>query len=111
MNIKIKPILKWVGGKTQIINKIIEKMPIEFNNYREIFLGGGSVLISILYLIRENKIKIHGEIYAYDLNEHLIHVYINIQNNHDALYVVLKNIIDEYNECQVMNIMNVQKLK
>jgi len=32
MNIKIKPILKWVGGKTQIIDKIVEKMQIEFNN-------------------------------------------------------------------------------
>ena len=37
-NIKIpKPVLKWVGGKTQILNIIILKFPIEMNNYREMF--------------------------------------------------------------------------
>jgi DNA adenine methylase len=39
----IKPIIKWVGGKTQIIDKIINNFPNEINNYREIFLGGGCV--------------------------------------------------------------------
>ena len=34
-----KPILKWVGGKTQILDKLIIEFPIEINNYREIFLG------------------------------------------------------------------------
>ena len=30
-----KPFLKWVGGKTQIINNIINKLPVEMNNYHE----------------------------------------------------------------------------
>ena len=42
-----KPILKWVGGKTQIIYTIIKKFPIEINNYREVFVGGGSVLLTL----------------------------------------------------------------
>ena len=34
-----KPFLKWVGGKTQLIDKIIEKLPKEMNNYHELFLS------------------------------------------------------------------------
>merc|ERR1711918_23296 len=32
-----KPFLKWVGGKTQIIDDIISKLPNEINNYHELF--------------------------------------------------------------------------
>ena len=45
-----KPFLKWVGGKTQIIESIISKVPAEMNNYHDTFLGGGSVLFAILSL-------------------------------------------------------------
>ena len=75
----VKPILKWVGGKTQIIDKLIVEFPTEINNYREIFLGGGSVLLTLLSYVKSGIIKIHGNIYAYDLNEPLIYIYKNIQ--------------------------------
>jgi len=76
----VKPIIKWVGGKTQIIDKVIANFPIEINNYREIFLGGGSVLFALLSYAKKNIIKIRGNIYAYDLNEQLINIYKNIQS-------------------------------
>ena len=55
----VKPIIKWVGGKTQIIDKIITNFPIEINNYREVFLGGGSVLLATLSYVKNGKIKIN----------------------------------------------------
>ncbi len=99
-NIKIhKPILKWVGGKTQIINSIINNFPKEINNYHDIFLGGGSVLFSLLSYSKNNIIKINGKIYAYDLNEPLIYVYKNIQLNHNELYIEIEKLINEFNDC------------
>ena len=66
-----KPILKWVGGKTQIINKITIEYPKIINNYHEIFLGGGSTLFALLSYVKSGVIKMNGQIYAYDLNEEL----------------------------------------
>ena len=91
-----KPFLKWVGGKTQIINKIIEKFPRKMNNYYEIFLGGGSVLLAILSLEKHGKIIIKNKIYAYDLNESLIDVYKNIQSNKNELFEYITTYITEY---------------
>jgi DNA adenine methylase len=94
-----KPILKWVGGKTQIIDKLIADFPVEINNYREAFLGGGSVLLTLLSYVKSGIIKIHGNIYAYDLNEPLIYIYKNIQTHHNELYDILQTIITDFNGC------------
>jgi len=94
-----KPILKWVGGKTQIMDKLIVDFPIEINNYREAFLGGGSVLLTLLSYVKSGVIKIHGNIYAYDLNEPLIYIYKNMQTRHNELYDALQNIIADFNDC------------
>ena len=94
-----KPIVKWVGGKTQIIDKIVSELPRELNNYHEIFLGGGSVLFALLTEFNNNKIKINGNIYAYDLNEPLIYLYKNIQINHIELYNEIHKLITEFNSC------------
>ena len=94
-----KPIIKWVGGKTQILDKLLLQFPVEINNYHEIFLGGGSVLLAVLAYIKAGLIKINGNIYAHDLNSALIGIYKNIQNRHEELYEELQKIIQEYNQC------------
>ena len=96
-----KPIIKWVGGKTQIIDKIIYEYPTTMTNYHEIFLGGGSVLLALLSYKKAGYINItDGEtINAYDINETLISLYKNIQSKHNELYTTLKQIIDEFNSC------------
>jgi len=91
-----KPFLKWVGGKTQIINKIINKIPSKMYNYHELFLGGGSVLLAMLSLQQQEKIIIRGKIYAYDINYDLINVYKNIQQNKDILFSHIAHYIQAY---------------
>ncbi|HDR04445.1 MAG TPA: DNA adenine methylase, partial [Candidatus Marinimicrobia bacterium] len=53
MKAKAKPFIKWVGGKTQLIQKIDQALPENFDSlkdltYIEPFVGGGAVLFWIL---------------------------------------------------------------
>ena len=90
-----KPVLKWVGGKTQIMDSIISILPDRINDFYEIFLGGGSVLLNILKEVQEGNIIINN-IYAYDINPGLIGMYLNIQNNWELLYDEVKVLINEF---------------
>lgn len=92
----IKPFLKWVGGKTQIIEKILGEFPTYMENYQEIFLGGGSVLLGLLTLQQEGKIEIKKKIYAYDYNKSLIHLYKNIQKTPKKFINTINKIINQY---------------
>ena len=88
----MKPFLKWVGGKTQIIDKIMEYVPREIANYHDLFLGGGSTLFAIL----ESDRVITGKIYAYDINEPLIWCYKNIQKLPGDVHVYMSLYANKY---------------
>ena len=94
-----KPLLKWIGGKTQIITTILDGFPKDIQNYHEVFLGGGSVLFALLSYVKAGIITVHGEICAYDVNQPLIHFYKNVQCDHVNLYTALQTCIREYKEC------------
>jgi len=96
-----KPFLKWVGGKTQIIEDIMARFPKTLNNYHEPFLGGGSVLLAFLSHIANGTINVNGKIYASDINTSLIGLYRNIQANPDALITETRKLIDEFAACEI----------
>jgi len=89
----IKPIVKWIGGKNKIMNKIIDKLPPKFNNYYEPFVGGGSVFLSIPYTEKA---------YINDFNKDLINIYKLIKNDYDGLYKALKSLETKYNKSKNM---------
>lgn len=97
----IKPLIKWVGGKTQILPQIFSVWPNRFpiNNYHEIFVGGGSVLLAFLSKCKKGEYTLNGNIYAYDINPSLINMYKNIQTNPDALYETIQTYINTMREC------------
>ena len=95
----IKPFIKWVGGKTQIIEDVLALFPKEVQNYYEPFLGGGSVLLGLLSYIRANKIKLVGKIYASDLNYNLINLYKTVQSNPSGLIKEIDALTEDYNKC------------
>lgn len=47
MNNKSKPFIVWVGGKRKIVDKLLEYIPTNLNNYYEPFLGGGALFFSL----------------------------------------------------------------
>jgi len=96
----IKPFVKWVGGKSQIINDVIALFPKEIQNYHEPFLGGGSVLLALLSHKNNGTIRISGKIYASDLNSNLIALYKNIQSNPDSVIAEVNRICNEFATCK-----------
>lgn len=94
----MKPILKWVGGKTQIIDKVLSKFPEHISgNYIEPFVGGGSVLLGVLTAIKNNKLHISGNIFASDINETLIALYNFIKQDPQSFYDTILPYIQKYN--------------
>lgn len=92
--IKIKPFLRWVGGKSWLTKYIEEFLPSEFNNYYEPFLGGGAIFF---YLKSKGFIK--NKAYLSDSNGELINAYRVIKSNTSELIKILekqKDSEDEY---------------
>lgn len=76
----VAPVVKWVGGKRQLLNEITPLLPKKITSYCEPFLGGGAVLFSI----QPSKAIVN------DLNGDLIVVYETIRDDVEALIVDLK---------------------
>lgn len=70
----MKPLLKWVGGKTQILQQVLALFPKSCVNYHEPFAGGGSVFLGM-------NIAISGKTFVSDINPHLINFYQVIQQS------------------------------
>ena len=74
-NMLVAPVLKWVGGKRQLLDKLTPLMPKTFSSYCEPFVGGGAMLFSI-----QPKTA-----YINDVNEELMLVYSIIKNDVNGL--------------------------
>ena len=93
MNKKIKPFLKWAGGKTQLLPVIMERLPQnieEMNRYVEPFIGAGAVFFEFA---KNNSFE---EYIINDINEKLINLYLVIRDNVEELINELVAIRDEY---------------
>jgi len=97
------PIIKWVGGKTQIIDTVMSHFPNSINNYHEIFTGGGSVLLAFLSKVQNKEIIMSGKAYSYDYNKKLINLYKNIQQNVDEVIRELNILCSDLKSCNVMD--------
>lgn len=47
LNRKVRPVLKWAGGKTQLIPQLNQVVPVRFGKYIEPFVGGGALFFHL----------------------------------------------------------------
>ncbi len=55
--IQAKPFVKWVGGKRSLLPELMRRVPTEFKNYYEPFVGGGALFYN---LKNKGKLDISG---------------------------------------------------
>jgi len=91
----MKPFIKWVGGKTQILDNVFNLFPDKINNYYEPFIGGGSVLIKLLEKIERGDISVK-HIFVSDINQTLINCYNMIKYDCDTLIDLLQSFKSNY---------------
>jgi DNA adenine methylase len=75
------PILKWAGGKRQLLDELYERFPQSYNNYHEPFIGGGALFFDIN--------PTHGTIN--DVNPRLVNFYRQVRDKPDELIEICQN--------------------
>ena len=76
------PIVKWVGGKRQLMFELLKNMPKSYNRYFEPFIGGGALFFE---LQPQNG-------YISDMNEELINLYSVVR---DDVYELIEDLNKE----------------
>lgn len=70
-----RPLLKWAGGKTQLLNEILPLVPQKYNRFIEPFIGGGAVFFALCP---------RAGIIA-DSNPEIINLYQSVSDNVDGV--------------------------
>ncbi|WP_236624487.1 Dam family site-specific DNA-(adenine-N6)-methyltransferase [Actinotignum schaalii] len=75
-----RPLLKWAGGKTQLLPELLERMPTDYGKYIEPFFGGGA-----LFFASRPQRAIIG-----DINPELINLYNAVKDDVHSVIEALK---------------------
>ncbi len=85
--VTLKPFVKWVGGKSQLVEQIEKMLPSDgktvLTKYAEPMVGGGALFFNIL-----SKYDFE-ELYISDINAELINAYQSVKNDVDNLIIKL----------------------
>ena len=91
---KVKPFVKWAGGKARLAETIISHFPKNFNDYHEPFVGAGGLFFALINkgLLDNKKIRLS------DLNHELINTYLSIMYEPERLISLLED--NKKNHCK-----------
>jgi len=81
----VAPVLKWVGGKRQLLGTLTPLLPQRITTYCEPFVGGGALLFSLQ----------PNTAYVNDINGDLIRVYNVIKSDVESLIAALQEYKNE----------------
>ena len=93
---KAKPFIKWVGGKSQLIEQLDEQLPADFGKWEDVtyiepFVGGGAMLFYMLQKYPNIKRAVIN-----DINPDLATCYRTVRDNPEELIASLKDIEETY---------------
>lgn len=83
--LNIRPVVKWAGGKRQLLDKITKRLPEKYNCYYEPFVGGGAVLFGLQ----------PSEAVINDINGELINLYKTIKERPEEFNKFIKELDNE----------------
>lgn len=93
---ELKPAVKWVGGKTQLLDVIVPILPRTYNRYFEPFIGGAALLLEI----QPRTATIN------DINKELTTTYEFIKTNPLELIKELKKMVKKHNKSDAREYFN-----
>ena len=88
----VKSVLRYPGGKSKAVEKIIANIPANIKEFREPMVGGGSVSLVMKQLFPNVKVKIN------DLNYDLICFWKTLRDNHEELIKEIRKIKETYKD-------------
>ena len=77
---EVRPFLKWAGGKTRLLSRLLPHVPAVIRNYYEPFVGGGAMYFAV-------RDRVGGQSYLSDLNDELINAWQMVQTDPHGLAV------------------------
>lgn len=78
------PLLKWTGGKRQLLPQLLPRLPRQIATYYEPFVGGGALFFA---LANAGRFK-HAVIG--DTNAELVNCYLQVRDKHEAVLAELR---------------------
>lgn len=78
-----RPVLKWAGGKGQLLKQYARHFPRSYGNYYEPFVGSGAVFFHLGPNPMEKRIRLS------DINQELINFYVALRDRPDELIDLL----------------------
>jgi DNA adenine methylase len=79
----IKPFIRWAGGKSRLLKRILPHVPENIKDYYEPFLGGGAVFLACAD-------GVSGRSHLADLNEHLVAAWVAMRDYQTELRPLLE---------------------
>jgi DNA adenine methylase len=94
MNERLRPILKWAGGKRSLVPRILRELPARIETYYEPFVGGAAVFLA---LAEETRFE-HAVIT--DKNEQLVNMYLVVRDDLGKLLKKLEQLQHQTSEAE-----------
>jgi DNA adenine methylase len=86
---RVKPVLKWAGGKSGLLPQLLPLFPKKFDRYFEPFFGGGAVFFSL---------GLNRKSYLNDINFELIDLYETVRDYPTQLMKELDTLAQKYSK-------------